>query len=46
MDSIPITFRFADIDPGMIREENAATRDVLLTNMCLLAGRNPVDGSK
>ncbi len=31
---------------GLVREENQATRDILVANMHLLAGRNPKDGSK
>lgn len=31
---------------GMVREENAAIRDLLVANMHLLAGRNPQDGTK
>ncbi len=31
---------------GMVREENQETRDLLVANMHLLAGRNPKDGAK
>lgn len=30
----------------LVKEENQATRDLLVANMHLLAGRNPKDGSK